>query len=437
MTDPITPPWALGLPRDAAAIDAIHRERRRLAVERARRSRFLAPRLTGIDVNRLDDPEEWRKIPLLTKEDLRKLPTRSFYDDFCIAPISASTEFWRSGGSTGKPLFYPRSVEDMDFMLGVSFRRIWPCIGAVPGDVLHSSFPLGIHPVGQVTPRSAQMEGLSTVWAGGGPATPSLAQLELIMDLRPTIFAAMPSYALHLANLAETHGIDLASSTVRKILVSAEPLTRAKREKIERAWGAKVYNGFGMTEGGMTSVEREGVNGMVSWTDLYVLEVIDTATGREVPEGEQGALVMTPLFSNTVTPFLRWLTGDIVSMHRQPLTDDPFSVFPVLRHALRTEGFFKVRGVNINHGDLEDFMFEQVAVQDFRAEVVTRADGQDALQLFVEYRRDVDAPAATAALLDQVRQRFELRAEIEALERGAIAREFEKSVKATRFVDRR
>jgi len=44
--------------------------------------------------------------------------------------------------------------------------------------------------------------------------------------------------------------------------------------------------------------------------------------GKPVDEGEQGVLVMTPLWSNTVTPFLRWLTGDIVTMRRQRGTGD-------------------------------------------------------------------------------------------------------------------
>src|SRR5262249_20003079 len=252
-------------------------------------------------------------------------------------------ELWRSGGATGKPLFYPRSAEDMRYMLGVAFRRIWPCIGASPKDTVHVSFPMGIHPVGQLTPRSAEMEGIATVWAGSGTTTPSEIQLELILSLKPTIVAAMPSYALHLANLAEARGIDLAASSVAKLLVSAEPLTEAKRAKLARSWGAAVYNSFGMTEGAMTSVERHGLGHMIAWTDLFFLEVVDGATGKAVAPGEAGCLVMTPLWSNTITPFLRWFTGDVVRIRPQQVRPhhvraqkkgkDPFSVFPVLEHA--------------------------------------------------------------------------------------------------------
>jgi phenylacetate-CoA ligase len=241
---------------------------------------------------------------------------------------------------------------------------------------------------------------------------------------------------LHLANVAESLGIDLARSSIRKVLVSAEPLPDSKRAKLERLWGAKVYNSFGMTEGGMTTVERDGVAGMVAWTDLFYLEVVDPGSGRPVAEGEPGALVMTPLWSNTMTPFLRWYTGDIVTLRSQPRTADPFSVFPLLEHTLRTEGFFKVRGININHADLEDFMFAQEAVADFRAEA-DQQEGLDLLRLQIEIHRDVDRRLYVEGLRGALKARFELTAQIEVLETGTLAHDFEKAVKVPRFVDKR
>ncbi len=245
------------LPASRDALFALQRTRKRVAVEHARRSSFLAPRVAGVDVDRLDDPDEWRKIPPLTKDELRALDTDAFYSAFCIQPPSAAVEFWRSGGATGRPLFYPRTAEDLRYCL-LGFRRIWECIGVGAGDVVHDSFPLGIHPIGQMIARSAQDVGAGVVWAGAGTTTPSALQLELIASLAPTVWAGMSSYALHLANLAEAQGVNLAASSVRTLVCSAEQLTAAKRAKLERAWGARVYDTFGMTEGSMMASERDG-----------------------------------------------------------------------------------------------------------------------------------------------------------------------------------
>ena len=144
-------------------------------------------------------------IPLLTKDELRTVPAEAFHDRFCVAPRSSVVEYWRSGGVTGRPMFYPRSQHDMAYAL-LSFARAWDLIEAGARDCVHISFPLGIHPVGHLFARTAEYLGIGTVWAGSGANTPSLGQLELIRELKPTIWAGMASYGLHPANLAELHG---------------------------------------------------------------------------------------------------------------------------------------------------------------------------------------------------------------------------------------
>ncbi len=416
-------------PKSSAAIARIQSKRKRIAVERALQSRFWKRRMPKLDLKRLDDPEVWRRIPVLTKEDLRQIPPDRFHEEFCIAPRSEVVEYWRSGGATGRPLFYPRSAEDMATNI-MAFERAWALIGATARDCAHISFPLGVHPVAHLYARAAINLGIGTVWAGAGTNTPSDVQLELIQQLKPTIWLGMASYGLHLANLAEVKGIDLASSTVKKLLVAAEPLSPVKREKLERAWGAQVFDHFGMTEAAIVSGEGLGHKGMHAFTDLWHLEVLDER-GEPVKDGEVGSLVVTALWSNTMTPFLRWSSGDLVSIEESKAGRHPWSVFPVMRHARRTVGFFKVRGVNINHADLEDAMFRDAAVVDFRAEV-TNQGGNDVLHLHVETRTGAAQP-----IVDMMRKHFQVTPEVTLLERGTIAKEFEANVKAPRFVDKR
>jgi len=416
-------------PQSSAEIARIQSERKRIAVERAMQSPFWKRRMPAIDLARLDDPDVWRRIPVLTKEDLRQIPSDRFHEEFCIAPRTKVVEYWRSGGATGKPLFYPRSAEDMATNI-MAFERAWALIGATAEDCAHISFPLGVHPVAHLYARAAINLGIGTIWCGAGTNTPSEVQLELIRELKPTIWIGMASYGLHLANLAEVKGMDLASSTVKKLLVAAEPLSPVKREKLERAWGAEVFDHFGMTEAAIVSGEGLGHQGLHAFTDLWHLDVLDEH-GDPVPEGEVGSLVVTALWSNTMTPFLRWSSGDLVSLSPSPGGAHPWSVFPVMRHARRTVGFFKVRGVNINHADLEDAMFRDPAVVDFRAEV-TNQGANDVLHLHVETRTGAAQP-----IVDMMRQTFQITPQVTLLERGTIAKEFEANVKAPRFVDKR
>jgi len=426
------------LPASVGAIAAIQSAGKRRAVLQARRAPYFKDKLAHVDINRLDDPAEWARLPILDKDMLRALTDAQFYNEFCL-PAAGLSEFWRSGGSTGRPLFYPRNQEDMHHAM-VSFGRLYDCLGLAPGERAHCSFPLGIHPVGQMLARSAQTWGLGVNWAGAGTTTPSGLQLELIERLRPTLWMGMSSYGLHLANLADAQGLSLAGNSVTTIMCSAEPLSEAKRAKLERAWGARVRDTFGMTEAGMMGCEdMDGpAQGFRVWTDLHCIEVLDPVTYQPVAEGEVGVLVVTPMFTNNVTPFLRWNSGDLVTMHAAvPDAANPFSVFPCLKHAHRTLGFFKVRGININHAEFEDFIFSDPRINDFKAELHATPQGLDMFKVSIETRRDVDGAAAALALRGAVKQRFELTPELELLPPGTLAREFEASIKAPRFVDKR
>jgi phenylacetate-CoA ligase len=426
----------LNLPRTRQEIARLQSERKRAAAERALQSPFWKKRWPSINISKLDDPEVWRKIPILDKDTLRGLSDAQFYGEFCLTKHDGIAEYWRSGGVTGAPLFYPRSYKDMEVGLE-AFARTYDCAGAGRGDRAHVSFPMGIHPVGQVFSRCAASRGISVNWAGSGASTPSALQLELIQRLKPTVWLGMSSYALHLANLAESRGMELTS--VKKIMTSAEPVSQAKRDKIERTWGAKLTDTFGMTEAGMmgseVSEDQPGL-GFRIWSDLYFVEVLDPKSLEPAKEGEVGTLVVTTLYSNNVTPFLRWSSGDLVTYSEAEKGSGPFSVFPRIKHAHRTAGFFKIRGVNLGHQDLEDFIFRTVEIGDFRAEAINDG-GNDFLKLSIEVRRGCDASAICATMISQMKQRFELTPQVAVLETGTLAKEFEANVKAARFVDRR
>jgi phenylacetate-coenzyme A ligase PaaK-like adenylate-forming protein len=75
-------------------------------------------------------------------------------------------------------------------------------------------------------------------------------------------------------------------------------------------------------------------------------------------------------------------------------------------------------------------------VTDFRAEAVNDG-GLDALRLQIEVRRGADSAAARRGVGERIKTTFGLTPEVEVLEMGTLAREFEKAVKVPRFVDRR
>jgi phenylacetate-CoA ligase len=416
-------------------IKEIQKSRRRIAVERAKQSKFFSGKLDHINLDHVHEPEEWAKVPIMTKDQLRVIEPEDFQDGFCIAPRTETIEFWRSGGSTGKPLFYPRTMNDLR-LAREGFRRAWDSAGIGKDDLAHVSFPLGIHPVGQVYCRSAQQMGIGVNWCGAGNSTPTEMQVELIRTLKPTVWCGMASYGLQLAQVAERMGFDLANSTVTKFLTAAEPVSPGKRERIEALWGAELFDQFGCTEGSFMASESSSHDGMHFWTDMFDLEVVDENTGEPVGEGETGIMVMTPYWNNEMTPFLRWETGDYVSYYEHGETDGPLSVYPMIRHGARTSGFFKVRGININHADFEDFMHRRLDITDFKV-VVAETETLDQMTVSIEVSTPENTEQSTTSLFADIRKTFELSPEIAILAPGTLEKELQAQVKQQRFVDKR
>ncbi|KIC48655.1 hypothetical protein RA29_13165 [Tateyamaria sp. ANG-S1] len=391
--------------------------------------------MDGINPDAVTDDDEWAKIPILDKEELRALSPKSFYDNFCLGDRRDITEFWRSGGSTGTPLFYPRTAEDIKYGQ-IGFKRALDLAGFTADDVAHMSMPLGIHPAGHMMARSGSDMGIGMVWAGGGNTLRSDSQLDLLRMFEPSAWIGMASYGIQLANLARADGFDLASASVKRILCSAEPLSPSKRSKLSSLWNAQVRDCYGMTEVMMLGAEDDACDGFRFWSDYCYPEVLDETTLEPVPQGEPGLLVVTPLVTNNATPFIRWNTGDIVTMRTGIERGTAYDVFPLIKHTHRTAGFVKVRGVNISFGDLEDLMFNSDDVADFRVEVVWQ-DDRDELDIHVELTGAADDTTGQERIKAQIRRVFGVAPRIVVSAPGAIAKSFEGAFKPQRVQDLR
>jgi phenylacetate-CoA ligase len=69
-------------PKSNDEIRKIQTERKRHALAQAKRVPFFRGKLDHIRDDRLDDPQEWSKIPILDKDMLRSMSDAEFYKDF-------------------------------------------------------------------------------------------------------------------------------------------------------------------------------------------------------------------------------------------------------------------------------------------------------------------------------------------------------------------
>ena len=96
----------------------------------------------------------------------------------------------------------------------------------------------------------------------------------------------------------------------------AEPLLPEIRAAAEQAWGVKVINIYGTSEGGGTAVGCD-CGGTHLSEDQLIVEPVDLA-GRTVPPGERSAKIYLTNLYNPVLPLIRYEITDEVTVLPEP-----------------------------------------------------------------------------------------------------------------------
>jgi len=328
----------------------------------------------GVQPDDIRSLADVRRLPFTTGADLRA----NYPAGLLAVPYDSTLRLHTSSGTTGKPkaLFFSRQdVENAAELCARSFVMT----GITPKDVFQNMMTYGMFTGALVTHYGAEKVGCLVIPAGPGN---SERQVMLMQDFRTTFIHLTPSYALYLATFLEKHNInprrDLA---LRKAFVGAEPYSEATRRKIEDGLALDVYNSYGLSEmnGPGVAFECENKSGMHLWEDHFLIEIINPETGKPVPDGESGELVLTTLCREAM-PLLRYRTRDITSLvtgtcpcgrtHRR-----------LNRITGRSDDMLIVRGVNIYPLQIERVLMAQSGVG--RNYLIT-LDGLDDMTVKVE-----------------------------------------------------
>ena len=387
---------------------------------------FYHRKLAGFDPHDLKSLDDLRGLPFTTKTELvadqRDHPP---YGTNLTFPLSSYIRLHQTSGTTGQPLKILDTTESWDWWADC-WTTIYRAAGVGNDDVVFLAFSFGPF-IGFWSAYEGAKRVGALVVPGGGQT--SVQRLQTILATNTTVLVCTPTYALHLAEVAQAEGIDIAGSAVRVTIHAGEPGASIPntRRRIEDAWGARTYDHIGMTEMGaygFTCLNQDNVH--VNEAE-FIAEILDPVTGEPVSDGETGELVLTNL-GRWGTPAIRYRTGDRVRRGA--------SVCPCGRTYLtlpggvlgRADDMLIIRGVNVYPSSIEDALRAIPDVQEFRITVL-KAGELDEIELEVECP-DEAVPRVEAAL----RQALSLRVPVRAVAPGALPR-FE--LKARRLVDKR
>jgi len=224
----------------------------------------------------------------------------------------------------------------------------------------------------------------------------------------------------------------LSDIGVRILIVAGEPggSIRATRERIERAWGARVIDHHGLTETGPLSFECLENPGFLHLNEAeFICEVLDPMTGHPVPDGLRGELVVTNL-GRTASPVVRYRTGDMVVRRSEPCVCG--RTWARLEGGIlaRADDMVNIRGVNVYPTSIESVVRSIPEIAEFRS-IVSQPGVLRTLSVEIEIDGGADSAAVSSKLVRQLRSALGLTVPVRIVDPGTLPR-FE--MKARRFV---
>lgn len=248
------------------------------------------------DIRSIDD---LNKIPITSKEDLMKLQ-KAYppFGGFLTVPIRQLKAVCMSPGpiynTPGNDETYFRRVE----------RSYFGC-GLRPGDILLNTFSYHISPMGLLLDTPLKRFGAIVIPMGGGNKQ---LQVQVIHDLKVTVFTGTASFLLEILQTAETMGYNPGKDFSLRLAIT--PLDHGLMKVIERDYGIKVTEFYGTADVGILAYNCDERSGMHVCEDV-ILEIVDMNGEHRLEPGNVGKVVVTTL--DETIPFIRYSPGDLSS----------------------------------------------------------------------------------------------------------------------------
>lgn len=334
----------------------------------------------GVHPDDLRTLEDLSRFPFLVKQDFRD----QYPYGLLAVPREEAVRLHASSGTTGKPTVVAYTRNDIDIWAELMARSIFAG-GGRAGDLVHIAYGYGLFTGGLGAHYGAERLGCTVVPMSGGQTE---KQVQLIRDLEPRVIMVTPSYMLAIAEEFVRQGVDPASCSLRIGIFGAEPWTNAMRAEIESRMGIDAVDIYGLSEVMGPGVAMECVStkdGPVLWEDHFYPEIIDPDTGRVLPDGEEGELVLTSLTKEAL-PVIRYRTRDRTRL----LPPTARTMRRMARISGRTDDMIIIRGVNVFPTQIEELILQHATLAPHYHLEIFREGHLDSLTVNVELQSGVE-----------------------------------------------
>jgi phenylacetate-coenzyme A ligase PaaK-like adenylate-forming protein len=411
---------------DREALPALQLEGMRATLGRALGQPNYARRLGDVqprDVARVDD---WSGLPFLTKEELRD----AYPFGLACGPRRDYRRVQMSSGTTGNPILNPYTAADIE-QWGEVMARCYVAAGVTRADVIQIIPSFGLFTGGFGFHYGAEKLGAMVIPTGAGRTS---LQLRLMRDLGTTVIAAIATYPLRLLEVAREEHFDLGALTLRAGIFGSEMWSDELRARIERELGIRSFDLIGMTETGgpglgIDCVARAGIH---VWEDHYYVEIVDPLTGRPLPDGREGELVISTLTRQGL-PLIRYRTRDLTRVVSRDRCACGRTALRLDRLRGRTDDMVIYKGVNFYPAQVETIVLRQPGLSHEYQILLDSEGGGERMIVLAEAEAGGD-PGLAGHISRELHDLLGISPEVRLCAPGELQR---REGKAVRVVDRR
>ncbi|MBN1882930.1 MAG: phenylacetate--CoA ligase [Deltaproteobacteria bacterium] len=334
----------------------------------------------NIEKDAIESIEDLSKLPFITREDLKE----SYPYDLFAVHLRDVVRIHAASGDVGITGF---TMEDLKSWSRRVARTLCSA-GLDEDDVLQIALSYGLFPGAFGYHYAAENIGASVIPTS---TTHIKRQLRILQDYKSTAIVSTPSYILRLIREMKDNGINPKHLSLKYAILGAEPWTDDMRREIEENLYVSAYFHYGVESvfgPGIASECREK-NGLHIFEDHFIPEIIDTKTGKSLPYGEEGELVLTTLTMEAF-PLIRYRTGDVTRLY---LSDDVcpcgrthIKMDPVKR---RYDDLIVFRGINLYPYQIQNILKEIIQDEPRFRIVLYRENGDDLMDIQLEITENI------------------------------------------------
>jgi len=388
-------------------------------------SEFYKTKFKEIDLNAIKSQEDFETLPFTDKGDLRE----AYPLGLQAVPDKEIVRIHSSSGTTGIPVIIPYTKKDVSDWAEM-FKRCYEVAGITDMDRIHITPGYGLWTAGIGFQAGAELLGAMAIPMGPGNTD---KQIKMMIDMKSTVLCATSSYALLLAEEITKRGVK-DEIHLKKGVIGSERWGVKMRKRIAGELGVSLYDIYGLTEiyGPGIGISCDEECGMHYWDDYFYFEIIDQNTGKQVPYGEIGELVITtlkkegaPLIRYRTHDLTRFIAGDCACGRKYPRIDIILG---------RTDDMIKVKGINIFPAQIDEGLKEVEGASSEYQVMIDHLNGKDILTLYFEIEPEVDKEAVE----DTVKRHFKNKIGITVVPKAVSIGELPRSEKKTsRIIDNR